>query len=57
MQKLHGFTDVNSDQQNQACKPRWLMTADRRALGHLRATLDSTLYDAFGQAGLDHVPP
>jgi multidrug efflux pump len=51
MKKLHGFTDVNSDQQNSGLEQE--LTYDRETasrLGITPALLDRTLYDAFGQA-------
>ena len=50
MRKLHGFTDVNSDQLNAGLQA-WL-TYDRQTaarLGISAQLLDDTLYDAFGQ--------
>src|SRR5207248_3283517 len=50
MRKLHGFTDVNSDQQNAGLQA-WL-TYDRATasrLGISAQLIDDTLYDAFGQ--------
>src|SRR6185437_9479029 len=50
MQKLHGFTDVNSDQLNAGLQA-WL-TYDRATaarLGISAQLVDDTLYDAFGQ--------
>ena len=50
MQKLHGFTDVNSDQQNSGLQTS--LTYDRNTaarLGLSAQTIDSTIYDAFGQ--------
>jgi len=50
MRKLHGFTDGNSDQQNnglQASLAYDRATAAR--LGISPAVIDNTLYDAFGQ--------
>ncbi len=50
MRKLPGFTDVNSDQQNNGLQA-WLvydrLTASR--LGLSAQAIDDTLYDAFGQ--------
>jgi multidrug efflux pump len=51
MKKLPGFQDVNSDQQNGGLEE--LLTYDRTTAARLGATaqsLDSTLYNAFGQA-------
>jgi multidrug efflux pump len=51
IRKLPGFTDVNSDQQNNGL--RTLLTYDRDTasrLGITPQTIDQTLYDAFGQA-------
>ena len=51
MRKTHGFTDVNTDQQNNGLQA--LLTYDRPTAARLGITpelLDSTLYDAFGQA-------
>ncbi|HSS15752.1 MAG TPA: efflux RND transporter permease subunit [Candidatus Dormibacteraeota bacterium] len=50
MRKLHGFTDVNSDQLNAGLQA-WL-TYDRATaarLGISAQLIDDTLYDAFGQ--------
>ena len=50
MRKLHGFTDVNSDQQNDGLQAS--LTYDRTTaarLGLTPQTIDNTLYDAFGQ--------
>jgi multidrug efflux pump len=50
MRKLHGFTDVNSDQQNAGLQES--LTYDRRTaarLGISAQLIDDTLYDAFGQ--------
>jgi multidrug efflux pump len=50
MKKLPGFQDVNSDQQNGGLDEQ--LTYDRNTaarLGLTPATIDSTLYDAFGQ--------
>jgi multidrug efflux pump len=50
MRKMHGFNDVNSDQQNTGLQA-WL-TYDRQTaarLGISAQLLDNTLYDAFGQ--------
>ena len=51
MKKLHGLTDVNSDQQNDGLQA-WL-NYDRETMARLGITpetADNTLYDAFGQA-------
>jgi multidrug efflux pump len=51
MRKLPGFTDVNSDQQNNGL--RELLQFDRETasrLGVTPSTIDQTLYDSFGQA-------
>ena len=48
--KLHGFTDVNSDQQNAGLQAS--LTYDRQTaarLGISAQLIDDTLYDAFGQ--------
>jgi multidrug efflux pump len=48
--KLHGFTDVNSDQQNTGLEAS--LTYDRQTaarLGISAQLIDDTLYDAFGQ--------
>src|SRR6476661_7909946 len=50
MRKLHGFTDVNSDQQNAGLQAS--LSYDRQTaarLGISAQLLDDTLYDAFGQ--------
>jgi multidrug efflux pump len=50
MQKLKGFADVNSDQQNGGLET--MLTYDRATamkLGLNPQTIDNTLYDAFGQ--------
>ena len=50
MRKLPGFTDVNSDQENQGLQASLVYdrpTAER--LGLSAQLLDNTLYDAFGQ--------
>ena len=50
MRKLRGFTDVNSDQQNNGLQASLVYdraTAER--LGISPAVIDNTLYDAFGQ--------
>ncbi len=51
MRKLRGFTDVNSDQQNQGL--RAVLSYDRPTASRLKITpqsIDNTLYQAFGQA-------
>jgi multidrug efflux pump len=51
MKKAPGFQDVNTDQQNRGLQA--LLTYDRPTAARLGITpqlLDSTLYDAFGQA-------
>ena len=50
MKKLHGFTDVNSDQQNNGLQASLVYdrpTAER--MGISPQLIDNTLYDAFGQ--------
>jgi multidrug efflux pump len=50
MRKLHGFTDVNSDQQNAGLQAS--LSYDRQTaarLGISAQLIDDTLYDAFGQ--------
>src|SRR6476469_5619657 len=50
MRKLHGFTDVNSDQQNAGLQAS--LSYDRQTAARLDISaqlLDDTLYDAFGQ--------
>jgi multidrug efflux pump len=50
MRKLHGFTDVNSDQQNAGLQAS--LTYDRQTAARLGVSaqlIDDTLYDAFGQ--------
>jgi len=50
MKKLHGFTDVNSDQQNNGLQSSLVYDRSTAArLGVSTATIDNTLYDAFGQ--------
>jgi multidrug efflux pump len=52
MQKLPGFTDVNSDQQNENNGLQAQLVYDRNTaarLGISTRLLDSTIYDAFGQ--------
>jgi multidrug efflux pump len=51
MRRLHGFTEVNSDQQNNGL--RVAVVYDRATAARLGITpqaIDTTLYDAFGQA-------
>ncbi len=51
MQKLPGFTEVNTDQQNQGLQTSLVYDrATAARLGISAQTLDSTIYDAFGQA-------
>ena len=51
MKKLHGFTEVNSDQQNNGLQASLVYDrATAARLGISAQTLDQTLYDAFGQA-------
>jgi multidrug efflux pump len=50
MKKLHGFTDVNSDQENNGLQAS--LVYDRNTamrMGIPAQLLDSTIYDAFGQ--------
>ena len=50
MRKLPGFTDVNSDQQNNGLQAT--LVYDRQTAARLGLTpqmIDNTLYDAFGQ--------
>jgi multidrug efflux pump len=50
MRKLHGFTDVNSDQQNNGLQASLAYDRSTAArLGISPAVIDNTLYDAFGQ--------
>jgi multidrug efflux pump len=50
MKKLHGFTDVNSDQENNGLQSSLVYDRDTAArLGIPARLIDSTLYDAFGQ--------
>jgi multidrug efflux pump len=50
MKKLPGFTDVNSDQQNNGLQASLVYDrATARRLGISPQLIDSTLYDAFGQ--------
>jgi hypothetical protein len=51
MKKLHGFTEVNTDQQNNGLQASLVYDrATAARLGISPQTIDSTLYDAFGQA-------
>ena len=51
MKKLHGFTQVNTDQQNEGLQASLVYDRPTAArLGLSPQMLDSTLYDAFGQA-------
>ena len=51
MKKLHGFTEVNTDQQNNGLQASLVYDrATAARLGISAQTLDQTLYDAFGQA-------
>jgi multidrug efflux pump len=51
MKKLPGFTEVNTDQQNQGLQASLVYDRPTAArLGISPQALDSTLYDAFGQA-------
>jgi multidrug efflux pump len=52
MQKLNGFTDVNSDQENENNGLEASLVYDRNTaarLGISTKLIDSTIYDAFGQ--------
>src|SRR6185369_8709674 len=50
MKKLRGFTDVNSDQQNNGLQASLVYDrATAARLGISPQSLDNTLYDAFGQ--------
>jgi multidrug efflux pump len=50
MRKLPGFTDVNSDQQNNGLQASLVYDrATAARLGISSAVIDNTLYDAFGQ--------
>ena len=52
MQKLNGFTDVNSDQENENNGLQALLVYDRNTasrLGISTQLIDRTVYDAFGQ--------
>jgi multidrug efflux pump len=51
MKKIHGLTDVNTDQRNNGLES--MLTYDRSTamrLGVTTATMDNVLYSAFGQA-------
>ncbi len=51
MKRLPGFTQVNTDQQNQGLQASLVYDRQTAArLGVSPQTMDSTLYDAFGQA-------
>jgi multidrug efflux pump len=51
MKKLRGFTEVNTDQQNEGLQASLVYDrATAARLGLSPQTLDQTLYDAFGQA-------
>src|SRR5271154_4795466 len=51
MKKLPGFTDANSDQQNNGLQASLVYDRDTAArLGITPALMDSTLYQAFGQS-------
>ena len=51
MKSLHGFTEVNSDQQNNGLQASLVYDrATAARLGISPQTIDNTLYDAFGQA-------
>ena len=51
MKKLHGFTEVNTDQQNQGLQASLVYDRPTAArLGISPQVLDGALYDAFGQA-------
>jgi multidrug efflux pump len=51
MQQLPGFTEVNSDQQNEGLRISLVYDRETAArLGITPQTIDRTLYDAFGQA-------
>lgn len=50
MQKLHGFTDVNSDQQDKGLQASLVYDRETAArLGISAQLIDNTIYDAFGQ--------
>jgi len=50
MSKLHGFTDVNSDQENAGLQASLVFDRQTAArLGISPQVMDATLYDAFGQ--------
>jgi len=57
MRKLPGFTDVNSDQQNNGLQASLVYDRSTAAASRISPQLiDNTLYDAFWTtAGLDHV--
>jgi multidrug efflux pump len=51
MRKLHGFTQVNSDQENQGLQASLVYDRPTAArMGISPQMIDTTLYDAFGQA-------
>jgi multidrug efflux pump len=51
MKTLHGFTEVNTDQQNEGLQASLVYDRNTAArLGISPQTIDQTLYDAFGQA-------
>jgi multidrug efflux pump len=51
VQKLHGFVDVNTDQQNDGLQASLVYDRPTAArMGISPQTIDNTLYDAFGQA-------
>ncbi|HTS12762.1 MAG TPA: multidrug efflux RND transporter permease subunit [Candidatus Limnocylindrales bacterium] len=51
LRKLPGFTEVNSDQQNDGLQAHLTYDRDTSSrMGISPQTIDSTLYDAFGQA-------
>ena len=51
MKKLHGFSEVNTDQQNQGLQASLVYDrATAMRLGISPQVMDNTLYDAFGQA-------
>ena len=51
MKTLHGFTEVNTDQQNNGLQASLVYDrATAARLGISSQTIDQTLYDAFGQA-------
>jgi multidrug efflux pump len=50
MKKLHGFTDVNSDQENEGLQASLVYDRNTAArLGIPAQLIDNTVYDAFGQ--------